>query len=476
MVIKMSTTFLFTLILFSVSSAIGQAKTFQFDWEKIKANPKLPQREAQWLNDSISVEERNKAIELVAALSQPASTQLMVGYAHLDGSYTNFKKYLDSLSIRPPDGDAGIIRVAYLVAKLRTRLLAKKNKNTMFRAAFKGETLTVPNFNRNDINPNIQLSFDFQPARVLLDIIGSEKSSYKEIAKKISLHQFDMLIRHHNQSFYETPLTKERLITCLQIANSKKPLDVLYRYMNPSGLLDFADVKDNLANYKKQLTDLKHNEQEITNYINARISPLLPTNTAFKRKISFFYVNDADGWQAEDVAAIDLNYYKDDYATILPTMVHETYHTGQSAVEIKDTIKRKENEQSLVDAMNYLFLEGTASYVYPPAKKTQTEYEIAIAKAGKLLDSLYQYTIVKYNEEKAQTIADDGIQGGGPFYYFGAEMTKTIVTNLGKEKLASIIPHGGITFFKTYLEAVEKSGSTKNLLSGEVTKFINSLK
>ena len=126
--------------------------------------------------------------------------------------------------------------------------------------------------------------------------------------------------------------------------------------------------------------------------------------------------------------------------------------------------------------MNYLFLEGTASYVYPPAKKTQTEYDMAIAKAGKLLDSLYQYTIVKYNEEKAQTIADDGIQGGGPFYYFGAEMTKTIVTNLGKEKLASIIPHGGITFFKTYLEAVEKSGSTKNLLSGEVTKFINSLK
>lgn len=466
---------LVTLLLIS-STAFSQSKTILFDWEKAKANKNFLQREAQWLNDSIPVDERDKAIALVSALSQPSSAQMLVGYAHIDGSYHQLKKYLDSLSVRPPDGDAGIIRVAYLVAKLRSKLIARKNKNTMFRAAFKGEAIKVPAYNKTEINPNIKLSFDFQPTQVLLSIIGSEKSNYNDIAKSISLHQFDMLINHHNQSFYDTPLTKDRLIACLQIASSNKPLDVLYRYMNPDGLLNFTDVKDNFEWYKQQLKDIKQHEKEITSYINASISPLLPSNTAFNRKISFFYINGADGWQTDDVAAVDLNYYKDDYTTLLPVMVHETYHAGQSAVAINDTIERSESVQTFVDAIHYLFLEGTASYVYPPAPKTPVEYAAAVKKGAELLEDVFQNTIINYNSQKAQEIADDGISGGGPFYYLGAEMTKTIVTHLGKEKLASIMPYGGITFFKTYLEAVNKLRKEQHLLSEKVAKFIKSLK
>ncbi len=85
------------VLLLLSTTAFSQTKTFQFDWEKIKGNPKLPQREAQWLNDSISVEERNKAIELVAALSQPASAQMLVSYSHIDGSYNFLKKYIQSI-------------------------------------------------------------------------------------------------------------------------------------------------------------------------------------------------------------------------------------------------------------------------------------------------------------------------------------------------------------------------------------------
>lgn len=466
---------LFVFMLLS-STAFSQSTTFQFNLEKIKGNPKLPQREAQWLNDSISVEERDKVIALVAALSQPATAQMLVSYSNLDGSYNFLKKYMDSLSVRPPDGDAGIIRVAYLVAKLRTKLIDRKNNNTMFRASFKGETIKVPEYNNSHVNPNIKLSFDFQPAEVLLSIIGSKESDYQEIAQKVDLHQFDMLIMHHNQSFYEKPLTKERLIICLQIASSNKPLDVLYRYLNPDGLLYFTDVKDNIELYKQQLNDLKQHEKAITGYINASIAPLLPSNTAFNRKISFFYINDSDGWQNDDVAAVDLNWYKDDYTNLLPIMAHETYHAGQSAVEINDTTKRSENVKAFIDAIDYLFIEGTASYVYPPTKKTPTEYNAAVKKGTEILEDVFQNTIINYNAQKAQELADQGIEGGGPFYYLGAEMTKTIVKYLGKEKLASIIPYGGITFFKTYIEAIEKAGNERNLLSEEFTKFVKSLK
>ena len=60
------------------------------------------------------------------------------------------------------------------------------------------------------------------------------------------LYQFDQLIKHRHASFYPNPLNKERLATCLEIAASTKPLDQLYKYMNPVGLLYFTDIKTNL--------------------------------------------------------------------------------------------------------------------------------------------------------------------------------------------------------------------------------------
>jgi hypothetical protein len=42
--------------------------------------------------------------------------------------------------------------------------------------------------------------------------------------------------------------------------------------------------------------------------------------------------------------------------------------------------------------------------------------------------------------------------------------------------LASIIPNQGVTFFKTYIEAVKKSKKHQNLLGADLEKYINSMK
>jgi len=47
-----------------------------------------------------------------------------------------------------------------------------------------------------------------------------------------------------------------------------------------------------------------------------------------------------------------------------------------------------------------------------------------------------------------------------------------IVDELGKEQLATIIPYGGIRFFKTYFKAVKKSNKTSNMFSDKMTKYI----
>jgi hypothetical protein len=310
----------------------------------------------------------------------------------------------------------------------------------------------------------------------VMDILATPDISYYDILKKVDLRQFDALYEHHNQSFYPTPLNKERMALCLEKAASTKPLDKLYRYLNPSGLLHFTDVKNNLTGYEKQIATLIKNETEIFDYIKETISTFLPPNAKFKRKVSFFFINDSDGWGSGDVTAVDLNYYKDDYAKLIPVLAHETYHSGQNAVALTDSTKRPDNTQQFVDIVDYLFLEGTASYIVPPSVKTGNDYDAAVVKGAEIFENVYKNTVIKHDNDKAQKLSDEGIQGGGPFYWLGAEMSKTIVEVLGKEKLAAIIPYQGITFFRTYFDAVNKSKKHKNLFSTDIEKYMKTLK
>jgi Putative zinc dependent peptidase (DUF5700) len=104
------------------------------------------------------------------------------------------------------------------------------------------------------------------------------------------------------------------------------------------------------------------------------------------------------------------------------------------------------------------------------------EKEAEIKKGISLFEEIYLNVIVKFNGEKAEELANVGFASGGPFYWLGGEMTKVIVDNSGKEKLASIIPYGGITFFKTYLDAVKKSKNEKNMFSRELSNYILNIK
>jgi Putative zinc dependent peptidase (DUF5700) len=464
---------IFFLLIFMPLIVFGQ-----LNWNTIKNNDKLPQTEAAWLHDSLSKEAFDEVVGIVSKLSRPAAAQMLVTHFYLDGSYKrmSMKPYIDSFNVRPPDGDAGTIRVAYLAVKLHKKLAKIRKETNGYADVFTGATFKIPPTPNKTVNKNIELGFDYTPANVVMDILTTPDISYNEILKKIDLKQFKALYEHHNQSFYDIPLNRERMAKCLEKAASTQPIDALYRYINPDGLLYFTDVKNNLTQYRQQIATLAKNETAIFDHIKAKISSFLPENATFSRKVSFFFINGSDGWGNDDVTAIDINYYKDDYDRLIDVLSHETYHSGQNAVAIKNSTKRSENVQTFVDIVDYLFIEGTASYVTPPDRRPQSACDSAVKKGVVLLDDVYKNTIVKFDAKKAQDLSDAGIQGGGPFYWLGAEMTRTIVDVFGKEKLASIIPNQGITFFKTYIEAVKKSKKHQNLLGADLEKYINSMK
>ena len=465
-------------LFFMTIISYGQTTKFLFDWEAIKSNNNLPQREAAWLNKNLTADELEEVIELVSALSQPATSQMLVSHFYLDASFSraSIKPYIDSLKVRPPDGDAGIIRVAYLVSNLRKKLIENGKSNKIYTAEFSGNILEVPEVNKDNINRNITLSFDYQPAQVILDILSDPNINYHEILSKLDLPQFDELVQHRSQSFYYTTISKERLATCLEIAASTKPLDELYKYMNPAGLLNFTDVKTNLNQYKEQLTTISDNEQLLFNYINASIAQYLPSDLIFSREISFFFISGADGWATTNAIAVDLNYMKNDYGKLLALLLHETYHGGQKVVSIKDSTEREENIQWFITGLDYLFTEGTATYVAPPLEKTKLDKEAAIKRGVHLIQEIYNNTQADFDVDTIITFINEGVAGAGPFYWLGAEMSRIIVDELGKEKFASIIPYGGITFLKSYMSAVKTSKITKNMFSKSFTNYLQNLK
>ena len=455
----------------------AQVESKKTDWKSLKNDKSVSKKEVLWLENNLNKEARKKIINMVSSLSKPEAAQLLTSYFYMDGSYRNRinKKYLDSFAIRPPSGKAGIIRVAYLATKLRLENFQLLKPNKVYKASFDNQKLNIPSFKRKDINKKINLHFDYKPANIIIEILSKPNVSYEEIIKKTNLHQFNKMIDHRNQSFYKLPINKELLATCLQIATSNKPIHQLYRYANPYGLLNFSDVKNNLEKYKEVITNLSNNETEIFNYIIANISPLLPNKAKFNRKVSFFFMNGSDGWASGDVTGLDLNYYKDNYKTLLNVLMHETYHTGQNAISLNIKSNKKEPYKSFESTLSYLFGEGTASYLAPPKIISTSENKLKIKQGIELVHSYFENTIKTHNKKEAIKIRNKGIAGGGPFYWLGAEMSRIIVAEYNTKKLASIIPYDGVKFFQTYFKAIKKSRKNKNLFSKEFTQYVNSL-
>jgi hypothetical protein len=152
-------------ILFIISSFLFFSSIkaqFTFDWNKIKTDPKPPKLEARYLLDSLTESARTEVSQIVSRLSAPAVIQLIPSYFYLDGSIEkiSIKTYVESFFVRPPDGEAGYIRVAYLAAKFhKSQLQIAKDNEAFYPSTFKNNPLKVPSYNAKNINSKIKIEF-----------------------------------------------------------------------------------------------------------------------------------------------------------------------------------------------------------------------------------------------------------------------------------------------------------------------------
>jgi hypothetical protein len=387
------------------------------------------------------------------------------------------RAFVDSFAVRPPSGLAGTLRSAYLLARTRHDVVG--NRRGTYVAAFAGRPFTLPPRPTAAAQRGvaIRLTLDFAPAETLLAIVTTPNVRYEDALVRISTPPFDALVSHHNQSFYPVALTREQLALNLVHAASTQPLDRLYRWARPNGFYHFGDVAVNAARYRRLFDELRRHESDIARYTSASLAPYLPPGTQLDRRVSFFFNDLADGWASGNLAAVPIEYYKDDYVRMFNTLVHETYHAAQSAVRSTSTgparVLTSAADTALARAAGTLLNEGTANFIAPAIVRTPASADSMSRVASGLLTELATMRAGRWNRARSAEILNAGVASGGPFYWLGAAMTRALVERDGPAAIGRALQSDGLELLRAYV--VRSQGMPDGLLSPAVAEWVRAL-
>jgi hypothetical protein len=453
-------------------------------WEELYAIPDVDTARVSWLKHNLSAAEAREVFALIAALSKPAAAQALPSNFYFDGRVlaSSARLLMDSLSVRGPDGDAGAVRLAYLLGSYRRRVF-ESYKNSGYQLSFGSGTNAVPAYidRGRAMTRGFDLSFDFGPFDTLMVIVSTPDITAAQILPRISTHAFDALIDHHSQTFYPIPLSRELLALNLSHAASDAALDRLYAFAAPQGLLHYTDLRSNAAGFRAMTGALKAREQDILAYVANTISKYVAPDTKLSRRVSFYVADWSDGWGADDVTAVDIEYYKGDIDRLVNTLLHETFHATQHAIQLAHPtpalILRTAADSALAQAADQILVEGTANFIAPTIKRSP-ESAAMMADSGTVLMRQLVALSAKpgaYDRKAAQAIIDLGVSGGGPFYWLGAAMAKTIADRSGPRAIGKAFEGDGIDFIETYAKTTRRSATGSRLIPPEVFSAVTAL-
>jgi len=427
-------------------------------WDRFRGA--ADQDQVAWLEQNLPAEEANRLLDLVGALSDPASAQLLGATFMADPSFhylwgkgavgARLDTTFLALATRPPPGPAGAVHVAYHTARLRHEVLAWVDRSSTFAAAFTGATLSLP---ARPTPPGWRITLDFRPAAAMLGLLARPDSA--ELAAFLDTPVMRALAAHRSQSFYEMVPTPDVVAANLRAAASDAPLDALYRYTFPVGLMHFADVRRNIDDYRRLVEELSVRAGRMESTVAARLAPYVPEGTRVERTVRFLFADGADGWGIGDVYAIDLEYFKDDVDRLLNTLLHETFHAAQDAVDPgRRAAPESAADSVFLTTLRAIFREGTATHVAPPRAIGEEEYRSQVAEGVRLLGAIHDAAYADTPDlDRARTLHARGVRGSGPFYWLGADMARHIERRLGTQALAGTLRSDGAGFVVTYRSA-----------------------
>lgn len=301
----------------------------------------------------------------------------------------------------------------------------------------------------------IKFELDGEPARRIMDAL-EKPHTLDEIGERLDHPLFPAMFAHRSQSFYRWPITREKWALALHQVSLNEPIHQLYAFIRPSGFLHLNEVKANAPQYRRFLDKAAAERTRFNDFVRTRIAYHVPEGTQMDHKVHLAFGRGSDGWGSAGLAAIDLEFHREGLDSFLQTLAHEAFHSAQQAVrrqfDKQSTATDSAELKRYRDAMRYVFMEATANYVassfLPPEEKASR-----IARAVPLLEKLHVAALDEKDFGALQNTLDEGIAGGGPFYWYGAQMSADVVQAFGIDAFRNSLKCGERCFFELHHKA-----------------------
>ncbi len=327
----------------------------------------------------------------------------------------------------------------------------------------------------------IKLHLDFF-GKIIDYFQKTEKNN--SLLKEIIEHPIlEELINHRNGLGYVPgpKFKKEFYKKFLEMANSKNPIENIWKVLHPWNFFNFADIYQNLKQYFKLYQNLLENKIKIEDYIASKLIDFIPQDREITENIAFSVEWAIKGWASKKYAGVNIEFLKDNYDNLFKLIIHEVFHRIQLRIlpkpkSVSDDLQELDFDilfdfdnldiQNIIfyRALSYIFLEGSATAMEREINESFTENEMKQIKDGldllqKIMEELKNISSNENDDEILGTIENmlnQGLMSNGPFYSLGEYISIQLMKKHGKLVLQKVLDVGIHEFYDLYFKLSEQ--------------------
>ena len=309
---------------------------------------------------------------------------------------------------------------------------------------------TIQDFPNSD---GLKITYNFKSAMDLLKAFQQPHppdSVWRNLAENLAYRRF---VKHQGSRELQT----KQLEAWWSRAANSNPVNRLYEWLYPESYYDYGGVAVQANAYLELIKTLQNHTNELSEAIEQKTSPYLPTGYVMPVTVDFLFGADVDGWATENGVGMNMEHFGDDYTRIESVIAHECFHHAQNLFCIVNgTLSpNKDDEMYYSRLLSEVWREGCASYVgnewktLPSQKQLQSDF----SQFQKITNTLYsQHNLPAYRDQ-----VKEGLILAGSLYRLGWEMARVIDQTQGQHGLIASLILGPGYFFKNYIHCAQKA-------------------
>jgi hypothetical protein len=335
-----------------------------------------------------------------------------------------------------------------------------------------------------DMPEGWRLAIDIAGIQAILDLFDAPEPNIEDATTIACMPPFVEMMRHRRELGYvpEPLIDADGFAWCLVHAASCDPVDELWKWLHPHNFFDLSDLHANRAEYRRLIDQLVEGDVLAT-YILGRIAPYASQGIVFEDCLSFAVGWAIRGWATQTTGGMNIEHAKDNFAQMLPTLIHETFHRFQAQIALGnpqieelgfDRITsypfEAPSDCRIYQALSYIMLEGSATYA---ASSSPSPAWTEDAKAGlQLLEQVREIDDPSGKDDRFGELTSEGLRSNGPFYGLGALLSHKIVEHNGASNLGDALSRGAPSFIESGLTLLsEDSVVPSELLAAQIARL-----